>query len=488
MAAATGEWGDRLNPLTVRVVRQQLRSWASVGVFLTLLLSGVLISLILVSLGTADANGRQLFLWLASGWSLIAWVILPTMLGTQLANERRDQAWELVELAGIDPWRLLAGWLAASAAQQALIASAMAPFLIMAWLLRGLDLLLIVLTLVAVPLVATALSALALQAATLARKDKSRAGIGPGLGGLLVWLVSLSLGWQAIWFQGDVWLLDQLRQGEPRIWAVLAFLVNLAVLAAANALVLAAARLRHQAENRATGPRLMAVVLVANAALWCMALPFIGGYGRDWRYALSALAVATLLRAVVLGIGAFADHWDLTPRQARAFTGPRWRRLAMQLVGPGSRAGRLLYLLLTALGVGVAILVLTVDPNRANQLAALVGLGIASYAAICLVLSDWLARALLSRRVHRPAAQVGVTWLMAMALCGGPLIGQLLLGESLLLTLCSPFTGVRLMADRDGEPWAKAIILAAGGVALVVTAVVCCRRAPTVRRLLPEDA
>ena len=45
MPTSAQDWGNRLNPLTVRVVRQQLRSWTSAGVFLVLLLAGVLISL-----------------------------------------------------------------------------------------------------------------------------------------------------------------------------------------------------------------------------------------------------------------------------------------------------------------------------------------------------------------------------------------------------------------------------------------------------------
>lgn len=278
MDLASGAWADRLNPLTVRVVRQQLRSWTSTGVFLVLLLIGVLASLIAVSLNEGHANGRALFMWLAGGWALIAWVILPTMLGNQLASERRDQAWELIDLTGIDPWRLLSGWLAAAAAQQALIASAMAPFLVMAWLLRGLDLLLIVCTLMVVPLVAVALSALALQAATMAKKGKGRGAIGVGLGGLLAWLMAISVMGSGMTFQGDVWLLDRIRQGDLRVWAFLLFLANFTVLSTANALVLAAARLRHPAENRVTGPRLkgdssadsgakLAIVLTGLAAL-----------------------------------------------------------------------------------------------------------------------------------------------------------------------------------------------------------------------------
>lgn len=488
MGAASGWWADRLNPLTVRVVRQQLRSWASAGVFLVLLLTGVLVSLIAVSLNDGRASGRDLFLWMAGGWALIAWVILPTMLGNQLATERRDQAWELVDLAGIDPWRLLSGWLAAAATQQALIASAMAPFLVMAWLLRGLDLLLVVLALVVVPVVAVALSALALQAATMARKDKRGGAVGIGIGGLLAWLMAVNLLWVGMRFQADVWLLDQLRQGDLRTWGVLLFLVNLAILSAANALVLAAARLRHPAENRATGPRLMAVVVVVNAAAWCAAMPWLGSYPTQWHRYLPLLAIAAIARAAVLGIGAFADHWDLTPRQARAFSGPRWRRAAMALLGPGTRAGRLLYLALTGIGVAVALLTLHFGSTVADQRLTMGALAVGSYAAICLVLGDWATRSLLSRRVHHPAAQIGVTWLVAIALAFVPLIIQLFIGESVLLAACSPITGVRLMADEDGEAWPKATIAIAGATALLATVATCLLRTPTVRRLLPEDA
>ena len=86
MDVASGAWADRLNPLTVRVVRQQLRSWTAIGAFLLPLFAALIMADPVIS----DFRlGVDPLIFQFDTFSVTA-VVLPTTLHAGENGEFRD--------------------------------------------------------------------------------------------------------------------------------------------------------------------------------------------------------------------------------------------------------------------------------------------------------------------------------------------------------------------------------------------------------------
>jgi hypothetical protein len=350
---------DRANPMLVRVVRQELRNRAFIAIFLLLLLGAAIAAMVVAAIIT-DHGGpeisRGLFATIAIGWGLALWLAQPMGCFRAIATERGDDTWDLVELTGLRPLRVVGGLLLASLVQGLLYTSALAPFMAMAYVLRGIDLMLVLFGLVVVPLGSVAASALAVFAACLGPNKASRAVLGSllGLGLLGAWGAS----W-AMWLDlsGLSSALGELRAGTTGAWIVAGAILNLWLGALVLLLVLSSSLLAFRAANRSTGPRLTWWLLWGNGWLWTVIVLCVA----DWKaWCTSQLIFACLGvgAAGVLGLFSTSEDVELSPRQARSITGARSRRrrLAMLLLGPGAARGRLSWLAMAgaSLAIGIA--------------------------------------------------------------------------------------------------------------------------------------
>ena len=132
---------ERANPLLVRYLRQQLRNRSFVMIYLTLLLLGCLASIVLAvsaDKGSQDA-GVNLFSWLAAGLSFAVVVMTGHNAFRAISREREDQTWDLIQLTGLQPKLVIKGIIQASMTQTILYVTALAPFMVLSYLLRGID-------------------------------------------------------------------------------------------------------------------------------------------------------------------------------------------------------------------------------------------------------------------------------------------------------------------------------------------------------------
>ena len=176
---------DRCNPMLVRVVRQELRNRAFISIFLILLAGGAIAAMVVAAITSERASGevsRGLFAAIAFGWCFALWLAQPMGCFRAVSTERGDDTWDLLELTGLRPPKVISGLLMASLVQSLLYTSALAPFIVMAYLLRGIDLMAVIFALVIVPLGGVAASALAVFAACLGPNKASRAVLGGLLG------------------------------------------------------------------------------------------------------------------------------------------------------------------------------------------------------------------------------------------------------------------------------------------------------------------
>ncbi|WP_415835721.1 ABC transporter permease, partial [Corallococcus soli] len=137
------KWGDRLNPLVVKEVRQGLRTrtfWVSFGLLLLACLTLSLIAYVNTQGTSYSREGRTYFFSFFVCLGLVHFGVIPFNAYRSLAREREDETWSLLLLTGLGPRRILGGKVASFLVQAALYASAVGPFLLFSYFLNGIDL------------------------------------------------------------------------------------------------------------------------------------------------------------------------------------------------------------------------------------------------------------------------------------------------------------------------------------------------------------
>ncbi|MFW5698274.1 MAG: hypothetical protein ACOCYN_00330 [Planctomycetota bacterium] len=405
--AALLPWlADRANPLLVRYVRQELRNRTFLVVFNILLLFAGVASMLVatIAIGEQDA-GADLLAVLCGVLGFALWVIQPMGVYMSMIRERDENTWDLLDLTGMRPGRLLRGYLLAGLVQGMLYFSAVAPFLVMAYLLKGIDLLSILMALVLLAAGGIALSCFAVFLGTVQTNKSGRGGLNLIL--LLCVLGVWSLGWP-LWLEG----LEEVSRGLARGFAVepwgviaaLGFMTNLWLAAVVVLLSLSAAQLTFRADNRSTMPRLVWMLVWCNGLAWCIGLIALADMrAREVTQMFAVYAVFGTVWGLLLAAFACTEDYPLSPRQARWIREARgWRKATAWFLGPGAARGTLAALLLLAasLGVGaVAIFFRTDDDWSELMLSAWLMI---AYGMTILVSVDRLCRGPFSGWIQTP--------------------------------------------------------------------------------------
>jgi hypothetical protein len=500
-------WSDRLDPMLVRVVRQELRSKQFIGVFSLLLLVAVVASIVIAGSssqsGVASANddyavGGTLFTVLAWIWAFVLVVVQAAGTHRLVLQERADDTWDLVELTGHPPQRLVRGMLLASIAQSSLYTAALAPFLVLAYLLRGLDLLVVGMVLVVVPLCGIAASAASLVMACTMPAKRSKAAGNAFIG------VALVLGWLWLSAMGTFGmsmnigqLPQQLLQGNPGAWFGTLVTLNLWAWWVWMSLVLSASLLTHRADDRSSRPRRWLLLMLVNAWLVFAAGAIMDGMfrlpGFSAAAALGGIGTCMAMATVVIGLFAITEDWELTPRQARAIAGSHgWRRRLSVITGPGAARGRWFTLVLATSAVIAALLCAALaDRTSIERMAVVIG-QMLGYGLLLLWLGDLIARTLCGSWCGTPMSRRLVVMIVATSTCLFPALLALLLTDDsaiypLLRFLCPPWMIVwSADADRTHTEifWSAALLLPIAATVMAVQA----RRMTLITRRVTADA
>lgn len=142
----TTNWiDDRMNPIVVKELRQAVKSRFVVSVMMLML---VLLMIILASVllmqdgrrGIDEDAGSDLFLVFQSILLATCMLFVPVYVGVRLAAERSSATSDLIYVTTIRPSSIIWGKLLAGMVVTALIFSACAPFMVITYMLRGIDL------------------------------------------------------------------------------------------------------------------------------------------------------------------------------------------------------------------------------------------------------------------------------------------------------------------------------------------------------------
>ncbi|MBM7113470.1 ABC transporter permease [Archangium primigenium] len=437
-------WGDRLNPLVVKEVRQGLRSrafWAFFGLML-LACFGIALMAFISTLdegGGLKPLGQGVFFAFFLCLAVVHFVVIPYTAYRSLAREREDDTWVLLVLTGLGPRRILRGKVASFLIQAGLYASAIGPFLLFSYYLNGIELpaILLVLALGASWLVF--LTVVAVCAATFGDNRIGRA--------LVHFALLGGLGLACVYGLTAAYVLsDEGLRAFSRERALVRFTLGFLWMMLTGGWLLfetAAARLSLPTENYTRGPRLALCVQTVLSALlvlglWLEALPRSGA---------EDVGVLGCLYLTVCGL-VLATDADGQARALRAATRP-W-----SLLRPGALRGlRLAVVLLLGWGAFSALLYQLTPVGSSWHKTSLAGvLAPPVYGLLYLSLPLWLVRLM---RVSPSASPlvVRVLFVLLVGLAGilPPLFALVVSGSAsdTLINLLNPFLGLANFVEGD---------------------------------------
>jgi len=140
--ATLSDFGDWLNPMLVKELRQGLKTNLFVGVFVLVQLAMVvLIGFRLLSAGTEDASetgeGLDAVLWVALGAAML--LVMPMRGLHSISEETKQNTLDLVQLTHLGALRIVLGKWIALVGQILLLAAAVLPYAVLRYFFGGVD-------------------------------------------------------------------------------------------------------------------------------------------------------------------------------------------------------------------------------------------------------------------------------------------------------------------------------------------------------------
>jgi len=448
---------EKLNPILVKEARQALRSRQFLTTFFLMLCAAWGASIVtLAILGPAayyTTEGPTLFYIYHTILAIPLLIVAPYGAFQSLAAERQDRTYELVSITSLGPWQILTGKLGGVALQLMIYLSAIVPCLAFTYLLRGIDIISIVLAVVYLCGLSLGLSAVGLLLASLA-PNRQRHIVSSVLFALVLF--------GAFWFEMAEMVSITMAPIAPESW-VFVHLVTLTIYLNVMAVVMLSARamLTSVCQNRSTPLRF--ALLVNQLSL---NLLFLWGqlrWGGDSLILLVMCSTALWWTAGALMTG---ESPQLSPRVRRDLPQSVLGRMFFAWFAPGPGTGYML-----AVGSLLSVALISCLPYEAVTTALrlwgtgsisafpaasqtlLVGILCTSYLTIYLGIGKWLLDVL--RRIREVTLADRVTVHLVLLLLGSvaPWVVQLSLsgmrqsGYS-LLQLTNPFWTISKALDR----------------------------------------
>ncbi|MBL7140999.1 MAG: hypothetical protein ISS74_08825, partial [Planctomycetes bacterium] len=409
----------RISPIVVKELRQAVRSRFIVGMFLFFLgVELLIVGLYLLAEPTAAQSmtgGSGLAAWLYGLLTFVCVILVPAYSGIRLAWERSGVQSDLLFTTTISAGSIIRGKLLTAVILIALLYSAFAPFIVLTYLLRGVDLLEIAMALGLTFIYGMAASQFALllgsvQTGTLGKVFMGLFALGAIIGAPIVLAVltfTVSLGGP-----GPVY------GGSPNMWAVQGTFAAITLAGTGFLYTLSVALLMPPSANRMRPVRLyltaLWLVLLGGAVLWWV-LGDADEFVMAWAFVFESLFVIVMLIAV-------SERETLGTRVRRHIPRRILPRMLAFLTTSGAAGGLTWAVLMSALTLVVIALLhdgfgaLSV-PEATDTLLGVGGLALygLAYSLTALV----LRRLFLSKRLRLPPQH---TWLLALALA---MIGSL---------------------------------------------------------------
>ncbi len=340
------KFGDRLNPILVKEVRQAVRGKFFRFSFLCMLGMAFIVATLLLTTQNARSedlvndSGTIFYLGMSIVLAAAGMVLVPLQANRSMASERDDNTFDALLISGLRPAQIIQGkWLAAGMLML-LFVSTLAPFLVVGHTLFGLDLLV---SLMLVVFTIAFSMTLSLVAIFLACSFKNRA-----LQSLaLAFLALVCVGMVAWWSGGMMVVLFQpfvsINSGDLLVTAATVFIgLNLLHLWGYG---LAIATITHREENGLLRVRVACLL----ASIYGTGLVIL--FWHLWRDP-DVVTIGTVVNYALctgLNIPTLTESDHLGVRCRNQITQGKWRRFGSWLFLPGGTTGSALYLMQMAI-------------------------------------------------------------------------------------------------------------------------------------------
>lgn len=351
--------GERINPIVVKEVRQSLKSKQFTISFGLTLIAAVGWTLIAVSLSVPRMyyipGGMTLLVGYFCILTLPLMVIVPFSTFRSLTAETEDSTFELLSISALSALQIVHGKMASACVQILLYLSALAPCIVLTYVLRGVDLFSILFCLMLTVIFSACETALALLLAAAGRTRMVQ-----NITSVLV-LAALLLGC-------FTWLTLMIGEGfdefsnPPREIYLVMFAI-LTILAAAVSLVLhaAAAAIDFPSENHSTPLRLRILGLLGLVLFWSL---FAIIASREAEGAI-VLLIGTFIVMMVLGALITGEYGVISPRAQRTLPKTFAGRVFLTWLYPGAGLG---YVFLVSLFGGLIVTLSCVEFYYASSM------------------------------------------------------------------------------------------------------------------------
>ena len=254
----------RLNPILVKEVRQSLRGkYFSIVFFMMITIATIIGCMLLVNFGfqPSEQGGVTFFVAMYGCLSVAVHVFVPFSVFLSVGAEWDENTYDLLVLSDLRPRHIVSGKLLSAVVQVLLFYAAFGPFLVFAFLLRGLDLVGAGWILGMTLLTSTGLSCIALCLSSIVRQRFARVILMALQAVILVIACGMTIGFSTVIFE------ERFIHTPEFIEAVLTF-ASVVVAVGAFACAFAATRFAHAEENRSSGLRILTSLCVLGGVAW----------------------------------------------------------------------------------------------------------------------------------------------------------------------------------------------------------------------------
>ena len=327
--------GEKLNPILVKEARQALKSKQFLITFILLLICGWGWSLMAVAILGRNVYYAPSGPFLLVGYSIILTVplllIVPFAAYRSLASEREDGTFDLLSITTLSSRQIVSGKLGSAVLQMIVYYSALSPCIAFTYLLRGIDIITIMLLLFYTFLASLILSVFGLLVATITHIRHLQILLSVAL---LLGLVAATIGWCALAI-ALVTEADSAPYDESEFWiGQLAFVTGY-VAYFVLFLLAAGAQLSFASDNRSTKLRVVMLVQQVLFTGWVMYYWLTYRWDEIPFFFMSCAGIHWMLMGALL-TGVLAH---LSPRVKRRLPQSYMGRAFLTWFNPGSGTG-----------------------------------------------------------------------------------------------------------------------------------------------------
>ncbi len=249
----SGFFGDFLNPVLVKEIRQSQRGKVfAISLIVTVLLALLACTIMALEITDRTAQpGRDFFAAVYAFLCGAVLLVVPFQAFHAMGSEWDDHTFEMLVLSNLKPRQIVVGKILAGFVQALLFFAAFMPFLAVAFLLRGVDVLVLAVILGLTAFASLWLTTVSIMFSTLTRNRFLRVIMMVMLGGALVGTIAAASG------LGNELMRQPDQITDWQFWLAMPQLLAVATFGGFLALFISCNVLSHAEENRSTNVRVL---------------------------------------------------------------------------------------------------------------------------------------------------------------------------------------------------------------------------------------